>query len=363
MINLKFFTPIVDKISRIIIKTSTLLIVAILLTSSCNTFLGKQPQVLLVTPIGEWKLYDVENITWSMDSLSFAVLGNEKDDNVFGVYMYRASDPGKDWFHKVDISFGLAFSPDNQVIAIPTFPLLILLDQNTGELIKEVGDYKLQPCFGIEQIKYSSDGKKIFSLNTVAGIGNEYSEIFVWDSEGEQCQGSLIQEKGTAFNFELSQDGEFLVLGLSKIGKDAEQQVHVWDIGKKKIICSFPGGEPVSFSSRGNIIAAKNLNNQKDIDLWDSESCNFIVTIHSKIITKVYSADISPDGKLLAIGGSDAFQIWDVVSRKLMFESEKLPNAVKILAFSPNGNFLLTEMDRISMNDQAIITLWSVTNK
>lgn len=204
MINLKFFTPIVDKISRIIIKTSTLLIVAILLTSSCNTFLGKQPQVLLVTPIGEWKLYDVENITWSMDSLSFAVLGNEKDDNVFGVYMYRASDPGKDWFHKVDISFGLAFSPDNQVIAIPTFPLLILLDQNTGELIKEVGDYKLQPCFGIEQIKYSSDGKKIFSLNTVAGIGNEYSEIFVWDSEGEQCQGSLIQEKGTAFNFELS---------------------------------------------------------------------------------------------------------------------------------------------------------------
>lgn len=358
---MKFFTSIFQQSPKRL-KVGGLLTIAVLLVSNCSVFLEKQSKLPLATPISEWKLYDIENITWAMDSSSFAVLGKEKDDDIFGVYMYRTSAAGKDWFHKADISLDLAFSPDNQVIAIPIFPSrnLILLNQNTGDLIKEVSYYMQPSCFGLEQIRYSPDGKKIFSLDEFGYIGHEYSEIYVWNVEIEQCQGTLIREQGSAFDFELSQDGDVLVLGLSSIGRNAEQQVHVWDIGKQKLTCSFPGGRPVSFTFKGDIIAAKNVNKQEDVDLWNAKSCKFIATIHSPTITKVYSVDISPDGKLLAIGDSGAFQVWDIASRKFIFESEKLPSAVKRVAFSPDGKFLLTETDRVSANDKATITLWSI---
>lgn len=368
MIIIKSFTSILYQPSRTI-KIGGLLTITILLISSCNAFLEKQSKLPLATPITEWKLYDIEDITWSMDSSSFAVLGNEKDDDVFGVYMYRTSGSEKKWFHKVDISFGLAVSPDNRVVAIPIFQrILILLDQNIGDLIKEVNYYMLPSCFGMDQIRYSPDGKKIFSLDGIAAIGHEYSEIYVWDVETEQCQGTLIREEGVAVDFELSRDGKFLVLGLNRIGKNADRQVHVWNVETRKQICSFKGAEPVAFAPDGSVIAAGSIDKQEDVGLWDAKTCQPLDVIRRQerkgaINQRGPSVGFSPDGKLLAIGGNETIQIWDVANRKLMFESEKLPNAVVILAFSPNGQFLLSETPRISADDKAIITLWSVSQE
>ena len=74
-----------------------------------------------------------------------------------------------------------------------------------------------------------------------------------------------------------------------------------------------------------------------------------------------YSVAFSPNGQYLAIGGVETVQLWQVASRKLLFKSDRLQNNVKLQAFSPNGEYLLSETDRTSINDKATITLWKIT--
>lgn len=74
-----------------------------------------------------------------------------------------------------------------------------------------------------------------------------------------------------------------------------------------------------------------------------------------------FSIAFSRDGKRLVVGGSDTIQIWDEANRMLLFESEQLPNPVKIMVFSPNDHFLLSGTDKSTVDGKALITLWAVS--
>lgn len=340
-------------------------------TISTPTLLPSQPSSSLVSTQNvaqidvskdrEWKVYDINAIAWSMDSSMFAIAGRENSaDSNFGVYAYDINSSAKLWFSETYVPFSLAYSPDNQIIAVPYFAGFSSLDAVTGAGNKSTL-YQEGECFGDQQIAFSPDGTKIITLSTVPQYRT--TMIYMWDIKADRCFGMLAEEQGVAFHFSLSRDGHLLALGLRDIGNNLEQQVHVWDTEQKKLICSFAGTQPISLTLDGNMIAAGSIDKPGDVGFWDAKTCQPLDVLHLQEANGPFSMDFSPDGKLLAIGGTNTMQIWDAANRKLLFKSEKLPNIVKILTFSPSGQLLLSETDRVSVNDKATITLWKIAQK
>jgi WD40 repeat protein len=315
----------------------------------------------------EWQVYDINAITWSPDSSRFILAGEENDDGKFGIYAYSINASKELWYQKLyGVPFTLTFVPNNQTIFVPllgggTF----FLDPATGQVIREI-DYNVgSPCFGAYGAIFSPDGKKILTL---ASDLRESTEIYIWDLASNRCLGTFLKEPGVSFGFESSRDGQFLVLALRDIPFRTthesyiqfDQQIQMWNVETQQKICSFKGIEPVAFTSDGNTIAATNVNNSGEVDLWNAKSCRLIDVIRMKAQDASHSLAFSPDGQLLAIGGDNMFQIWQVAGKKLLVESDKLPNKVNILAFSPDGHFLLSETNRVFGTDKGIITLWGV---
>lgn len=346
-------------------------IILLLLFSGCNVIMkpkAVQPPfsftpenyIFSVSPSSKWEIYDVNALSWSPDESMFAVAGkgDKSDIDLFHVYTYKVNTFAKIWGSEIYIPFGLVYSPDSSVIAVPYSSGIRFLDATKGNIVKKIA-YR-NGCFGDQDIKYNPSGSQIFTLDTNPDY--EITRIYTWDIQINKCLGTFVEEKGVAFDFEISGKGNVLVLGLRDIKVDDyyEQQVHVWDVETRKQVCSFKGVQPVSLALDGKVIAAGSIDEEGDVGLWDVKTCQLLDTIRRQEQKSPFSMDLSPDGKLLAIGGSKTFQIWDVASKKLLFESERLPNTVKILAFSPSGKYLLSETERMSVDDKAIITLWAI---
>jgi WD40 repeat protein len=311
-----------------------------------------------IHPINEWEMYDVNNIAWSIDSSRFAIAGRGNSDNTFGIHAYDVNASDKLWFHETYVPFSLAYSPDNQAIAVPFFAGFDLLDAATGEKVKGTL-YQKGVCFGDMAIRFSADGRKVFTLSTSPDDGS--TEIFAWDTVENRCLEKLLHEKGVAFDFALSRDEQTLSIGLRdiEVGGHYEQQVHVWDIEVQRLICSFAGTQP-AFSPDGDWIAAANLDEKGQIDLWNAKLCQTVHVFPREKQKIPQDMDFNPDGQLLAVG-SDTFQIWQVASGRLLFESEQLSHPIDSLLFSPDGRFLLTIIPRTSGDDRAKITLWRIS--
>lgn len=316
-----------------------------------------------VKPIREWKLYQVNGMAWAFNGDYFTVAGGNYGADSPDVFMYNIENANAIWSNEALTAWSVAYSPDDLVVAIPRFEGISLFDAMTGQKVEEIENTafaeKGQNCINSGGIQFSSDGAQIITMNI--DIHRGITSIYAWDAIANQCLGVVVEDEGVASNFKLSGNDKFIVLGLSGIGKDYGREVHVWNVETRKKVCRFKGAQPVAFTSNGDLIAAVRVDSSGEVDLWDAKSCQFLDTLPKTAGQVPSSLDFSPDGRLLAIGGSDTFQIWGVAERKLLFESQKLPNIVSVLTFSPDGHFILSKTDRANIDDEATITLWGVT--
>jgi WD40 repeat protein len=332
--------------------------------------------VVSLSPIKEWKLYSVMAIAWSPNSSDFAIAGMSSDDNSSPtLFAYNVGDSETKWSAHAYGGLSLTYRPDGRAIAVPElFGGAFLFDATTGQDIKEIVDpvQEKGQCIGKVRIAYSPDGSKIVTMDSDFGPGQESTTIFIWDAVKNQCLGTLIDEQGSSFDFKLSSDGRFLALVLRDVRVNNDSgvlkyfgpQVQVWDIEIQRQICSFNAGNLAAgaLDPNGGFIATADASGNEGVNLWDMKSCKFLYALGrtESDSNSLISMTISPDGQLLAIGSTNTIQIWRLSNRKLLFESNRLKSAVKILSFSPNGNYLLSETDRISYTDNATITLWGI---
>lgn len=346
-----------------------MLVISILITSCQSTTPTPIPSydlfisettVSSLVPLKEWEVYTVNSIAWAMDSSAFAITGSNNNDGP-NVFAFNVDDPLPLWSQKLQqpTTFSLTYSLDNKSIVIPYHAGFGRLDATSGQIIKGFDEQYAtseKVCFGNLGIKFSPNGKNLIMLDTALEHG--YTTINIWDMAQDQCIGTLVEQSGISFGFDLSKDGIYLALGLDGIGKYYERQVHIWNLETHQQVCAFEGSHPVSIAPDGIIIAA--INNKGEVDLWDRISCKAIGTFQRDGSDAAYSLAFSPDGTLLAVGSNNTLQIWHVVSRKILFESNKLKNRISYLAFSPNGLYLVSSTDRVSIDDDSIITLWGI---
>ena len=206
-----------------------------------------------------------------------------------------------------------------------------------------------------EVILSHKDGTEdaVFANNTQYLISTNGDRLDIWDLETVKHTGILTttnnkktQEKGTFDLIKVSPDGKRV---LSRIGN----RICVWDIESKKEILSF---------TRSNVIRITHIDFSPDSkQLLEVSGASVLVhdLDNNKIIfdeagTILTSAQISPDGKLIAASSSDARNttIWNKETGvRLSYVSTK--GAAKTVEFSPDSKWLMA-------TTSSSIKLWNI---
>lgn len=176
-------------------------------------------------------------------------------------------------------------------------------------------------------LDFTHDGQLLAS-------GGADGNLILWDmATGQKKHVIKVNEAGVE-SVAFSNDGEFFATG----GADGE--VKIWSLEELKEVRSFGGAaygiSRVMFSANKKYLAT---HAGTALRLWDLETLRKIHT-RSKHESNVKSICLSPDGVLIALGGTEGtIELWDLVQDK---ERDSLmgslrAGAVVDLAFSPDG--------------------------
>lgn len=254
-----------------------------------------------------------------------------------------------------DVVTAVALSPDGEwAVSGSEDRTLRLWNTRNGKQIwkvQAVDPPRSGPLAG--GVWFSPDGKVVGSL--AAGVPR------FWDAaSGQEIKGRFdVRGKGHGLAF--SPDGKQLVVS-------GEEDVQVWDLQRGRRLHSFPGGEyfkgawQAKFSKDGTRLAAalhddgtEGASGYPKVRLWDLEAGKELVADW-----KTGQADavaLSPDGKLLAAGGTlpegtdhdGVIQVWSLgepaenkahLEKTLLYKVRADPDGLWCLAFSPDGKVL-----------------------
>ena len=140
--------------------------------------------------------------------------------------------------------------------------------------------------------------------------------------------------------FELGEEvhGVVFVPGGTTLASGSAEGVELWDLKTRTGTTTSLGGDvtAVALSAGGGTLASGSSIGQ--VQLLDLEAGRVTATF-SGATHKVRSLAFSSDGAILASGGPQGIQLWDVETRT---STVTLPGGVTSVAFSPNGSALAT---------------------
>jgi WD40 repeat protein len=209
-------------------------------------------------------------------------------------------------------------------------------------------------------VAFSSDG------NTFASMNSE-GQITLWDVTSGLVRTTLpSQFVNPVKRIVFSPDGNTLAI----VG---DNSIRLWNFISGNIHLFLPGSTAITdmaFSPDGRTLAA--VDQDSRIMLWDSQSGSALQVLagHQDSVNALSLIPIlgshpnsidalafSPDGKILATGGQDAWiKLWDTATGQ---EQASLPSKTHVtdLAFSPDGRILA------AVNENESVSLWDVSGK
>jgi RNA polymerase sigma factor (sigma-70 family) len=238
---------------------------------------------------------------------------------------------------------GLAFSRDGKLVAgasigFNTMSTMEIVDVAAGKTLLQASDHT--PCF--KKLLFAPDAKTIYSAGNPQPGGSWLadSHVYAWDvASGKQLKQLPAQ------HWDLSPDGKLLAT-----------------------VDSQPIDIDPGFGAKDDKGDIKRIQPNFTLHLWNTTTWKEVATLADKA-NSLSAIRFTPDGKRVALAGADfVIRFWDWQARKetgrIQVPKEKevqYPEALTMLAFSPDGGMLATACDSVILNGvPRKIVLWDV---
>lgn len=224
-------------------------------------------------------------------------------------------------------------TPEMAVISATVSPDLTLLA--TGDLGKTVTLWNVETEKPIRimtghigevyDLAFSPNRKLLASGGARAWEYHEHEDGSTIRSEGQY---RFMIEDGNSYYFYFGEDGHM------------DTTVKIWEVETGQCITTLENGGWVNriiFSADGNCLVTSSA---KYINLWCTQTWEKLREFDT---VEIESLSLSPDGTLLAIGGTwpeQRIQIWNMMTGDLIVEFRGHKSDVESVAFSPDGTIL-----------------------
>ena len=257
----------------------------------------------------------------------------------------------------------IAFSPDGNAFASICFDGILRLWDYNEEFLRKLRTDRNQPkaTFKIERMRRLGWMHIIFGPNssTITCAGEDGTVLLLDTTTGMQ-KTSILGHTNRVSSIAFSPDGSIIASGRG-------EQILLWDVNTTEIVTTLNtkglGVRTVTFNQCGSMLASGNEDNT--LLLWDMQTKQ----LKSEIVVPpletnrvswiaIEAIAFSPDGKILAsIGGNEDYSVylWDAATEQLKSTLKGHQRHVQCIAFSPDGNYL------VSGSSDETIKLWDVT--
>lgn len=218
-----------------------------------------------------------------------------------------------------------------------------LVQEANGSLSKVLA----QDHHGITELTFSSDGAWLAFTQRFTLQGDT---ITLWNAADDEFKGVLRGHDGLVLAITFSADGEWLASG----GTDGV--VNLWRRQDQRLVWSIKRHVSpvldVVFSPRADMLASASAT---EIKIWRVTDGQEIESFEGSNFVA-----FSPDGMLLATGGSNPFlvHVWRIVDKALVRVLSSHRNIVEMGIFSPDGTWLATG----SSGGENTIKVWRIAD-
>ncbi|GAB4430412.1 MAG: hypothetical protein Kow0031_11260 [Anaerolineae bacterium] len=240
--------------------------------------------------------------------------------------------------------WAVAFAPDGQtVLSGSADGTARLWDAASGRQLQEFRGHEDE----VNSVAFAPDGRTVLT-------GSADRSARLWDVKTGQELRQFSEPDGSGVSVAFAQDGQSALTG-SYLGG----VLHRWDVETGALQQTFttsdaPEINGVAFSPDGRQVAAA-LGVGQIVRLWDTASGELLQTFTGSS-DGVLAVAFSPDGQTLVSGGYDkSARLWDIVTGGEIRRFEGHTDAVESVSFSPDGRTLITA------SDDGTARLWDVS--